>query len=735
MLDVPRRGRKSVRAAAVPVFCIVLALLAAAAQTAARADSPDTAAKADSVYSLDKIVVTASRTAHRLSETPAAAGVIDKEFVKVAPAKTIEDLLSTQTSVQLRRPVAIGEGMPSDIIIRGIPGSLMASRTLILVDGIPTNPSGTPFLIVNQIPMEALERIEVVRGPYSCLYGANAFGGVVSMVTQEGNGPAKGSLTAETSYPFSAAYRHATHDESAVTSLGKAGSDAYYNVNGTVRGGNDKLGIVVSTGYRTIGNYLLSDTAGVLDGLNFYGTRADNHDYKEYRLFGKARFFPNDKSDISLHVRYFNSELGAGKTKYIVPDSADIVTKGHMVLIGPQAKFELSKRVKIHTGAYYRFTTGEFYDEDEDGGIGVQSYRRFGMHDWTVEGNTIVSLGSANTLTAGMELLGSSADFGPTSNPQTGRILPSSHPTNESIVNGGVFVQDEVNFFERLNLVPGARVDYHSLFGAALSPKLGALYKICDFLRFRASAGRSFRAPALTELNLALNTSSFKITPNPDLKPEYLWGFDGGFDLTASRSVVFKIGAFYNAMQDLISPTFDISNGTITQRNISGATSEGIESEIDWHPAPWVAVSPHATFHKSSQHSPNTVTVREKDSSVINATLDYVPDLLAGCGLSLSRDVGGAKIDAQIGYNYVGKRIFADMAKEWVKSELDGLKYYIPFLPLPSYHLFDISCRCTLRNRYWFSIGVQNLSGVKYRESGGNIAPGRFATVKVGYDF
>jgi len=120
---------------------------------------------ADSLVNLDKVVVTASRTKRLMSETPASVSVISKDMISASPAKTIEDLLLTQTGVQVKRVVSIGEGIPSDIIFRGIPGSLAATRTLILVDGIPTNASGTPFLIVNEIPLDAVERIEIVRGP------------------------------------------------------------------------------------------------------------------------------------------------------------------------------------------------------------------------------------------------------------------------------------------------------------------------------------------------------------------------------------------------------------------------------------------------------------------------------------------------------------------------------------------------------------------------------------------
>ena len=96
----------------------------------------------------------------------------------------------------------MGEGIPSDIILRGIPGALAAARTLILVDGIPTNVAGTPFLILNEIPLDAIQRVEIIKGPFSSLYGANALGGVINIITIKGNGKPTYSFNGETSFPF-----------------------------------------------------------------------------------------------------------------------------------------------------------------------------------------------------------------------------------------------------------------------------------------------------------------------------------------------------------------------------------------------------------------------------------------------------------------------------------------------------------------------------------------------------
>ncbi len=350
---------------------------------------------ADSVVNLDKMVVTASRTNRLMSETPASVSVISKDEIAASPAKTIEDLLLTQTGVQVKRAVSIGEGIPSDIIFRGVPGALAATRTLILVDGIPTNASGTPFLIVNEIPLEAIERIEIVRGPYSGLYGANAFGGVVNILTKEGYGKAHGSVSAETSYPYSVLDQYYSEGHSFAKSLDTSGTLAYWNGNATVSGGTDKYGLLVSGGYRAIGNYLMQDSALVRNGTEVYNKSSVNSTYKEARLIAKARLYCTENTEVSLHARYFNGDLGFGKTKNILPDSMDVETKGQKILVGPQIKISFSKDIVFHAGAFFRHVDGEFWDEDQDSSqTWVRSYRKFTMDDWQAESRAVFSLGS-----------------------------------------------------------------------------------------------------------------------------------------------------------------------------------------------------------------------------------------------------------------------------------------------------------------------------------------------------
>ncbi|MDD5675626.1 MAG: TonB-dependent receptor, partial [Chitinivibrionales bacterium] len=420
--------------------------------------------------------------------------------------------------------------------------------------------------------------------------------------------------------------------------------------------------------------------------------------------------------------------LGFGKTKNILPDSIDVVTKGDKFLIGPQIKLAVSKNIVVRALAFYRHVTGAFYNEGIDSSkTAVPSFWQSQTNDWQAESQGIITLGSSNVITAGLEFLNNSADFGATINPATGKILPNSFSTRKAIQNGAGFIQDEIKLLDRLNIVPALRLDYQSEFGGALSPKLGISYKVLDPLTFRTSAGRSFRAPSLAELylpDLQINPS-FVLKANPNLSPEYVWGFDAAFDVVPLKPLTVTLGTFYNSMKDLISQTLinDSAGTYVSHRNIIAAYSEGLEGEMEWRPLKWLRLSTHGTLQNS------------KDLST-GSMLDYVPNFLFGGQAGASHKFSNIKVEGELGFNYVGKRKYVEISKDSLQFMPDGsLKLKPFFVNLASYNTVEISCKISLKQNLWLCLTAQNILNAIYEESGGTYGPGAFATVKIGYGF
>ncbi len=706
--------------------------------------------KPDSMATLDKMVVTATRTKRLMSQTPASVSVISQEEIEMSPAKNIDDLLMSKTGVQVKRVAGMGEGIPSDIIIRGIPMSFGSSRTLIMVDGIPTNASGTPFLILNEIPLEAIKSIEIVRGPFSSLYGANAFGGAVHVLTRKGYGKPGFEGYFETSYPFTVLNKYAVNERSIRTSLKESGKETYWNIGGVSSGGNEKAHYLVSAGYRTVGNYLMKDYAISKGPYETTRLKNQNYDYRDIRFFGKCGMALGEKGELELHTRFFDSDLGHGKTRQIVPDSSDRVIKGTKFVVGPVVKFALNENINIQGKAYYRTLVGEFWNEEPFGDIYVPGYWKSQQHDWQVESQGIFKIGKAQVITSGIEYLGNFIHFGGKTNTITDSVIPGSDSTDEMITNVAIYLQDEISLFNRLNIVPGLRWDYHSDFGSALSPKIGISYKILDWLRIRNSVGRAFRAPTLSELympDLAIN-ADFVLMPNPDLTPEYIWAVDGAVEVMPIPTLKSQIGLFYNDMKDLIGQGPDISNFPnvgVTHFNISDAWSKGIEFEIEWQAIGWLFIYANLVLQKSYDEYANKVIFDIfKRDDYEEASLDYVPRVTSDFGMRLNKDFGTILINATINETFVGERNFLDLTsvvidpdKPWETIQIiDDVVYVLPNqMPLDPYWRTDIGLKLTYKSFLSFALNIQNLFNAEFEESGGNLAPGRFASIKVGCKF
>lgn len=688
---------------------------------------PAVARPRDTLQELDRLVVTATRTAHRASEIPASVTIIDRDEIAAAPARNVDDLLQSKVGVLPRRTVGMGEGVPSDINIRGVPSAMAASRVLVLVDGIPTNVSGTSLLLINEIPLVAIERVEIIRGPFSSLYGANAFGGVINIIMREGDGRPKTELS------------------------GGGGSFGYGYLEGW-SGGGSRASYSVATGSRTIGNYYASDSGLVRNGTVTALRPVSNNGFRDLRFFGKGRFQLTPAITTRLHVRYYGSDLGFGKTKRdtltpgdSAPGNVDVL--GSKFLVGPEATWTPSSAFQVKLWGFYRYVRGEFHGEDIDYYDTasspavpryVESYWTSRPIDGQVQAQATVRAGSHNTVTAGIELLRNKITFGATRDRASNEPLLTSHDTSVAILNGGISVQDELRLWERrLFVVPGLRLDYHSQFGAALSPRLASSLKLFPATTIRLSVGRGFRAPALSELYMP----PFRVSPdarlvsNPRLKPEYIWAVDGGVEQGLGNVVVVRVNGFYNLMEELINPmivsSFIYGDKDVSFRNISRAWSAGAEAEAEARilRALWLTAS---------------YTYMETRDESYNVPLDYAPRHKVGAGVRWGVTRGRWAMSGTFSARYVADRQYL----EWQAPPVDWhlvidprnpespySRSLPPLIRLDNYAVADAACKVTFHDRVWAGGDVLNVTDAMYQESGSTRAPGRTMSASVGVRF
>lgn len=662
----------------------------------------------DSLFSLE-ITVTATKTPRRAFDTPASVSIITREAISAAPAHNVDDLLVSAKGVVLKRSIGMGEGVPADINMRGIPAAIAASRTLILVDGIPTNVSGTPLLILNEVPLEAVERVEIVRGPYSCLYGANAFGGVINIITRT----PKDSMRTEV--------------------YGDLGNMVYWQGAVWNGAGAGKLSYSVNAGLRGIGNYFGRDSALIRREDGDHYIKTENFNYGDRRFFGKTEYALRPDLTARLHLRYFESELGFGLTRK-TPTPEAIITKGNKFLAGPFLEWKPSPALNLTGGVFYRRTKGEFWNEaileksGPAGGVWTASMWEAVSDDIQGQAQASFWLGYHHLLSVGGDGLFNQIHFGATEDRNTGAPVEGSRPVDKDLYNGGVFVQDEMSYWDRLLVVPGVRFDYSSGFKWAVSPKIGAQVRVAEPLRLRASFGRGFRAPSTSELYLPEFTVNFStaLMSNPDLTPEYLWAADGGGVLTLfEERVVVQSDFFYNRMKDLIAPRFYgiMADGfKVTFKNISQAVSYGLESGVDLK-----VIQPLFVFCN--------YTFTESEEAESGGALDYIPLHKANAGFRVNFPLGRYLLEASFAEDYTGSRSYLDWGK-WeniILNDLDKarpVRYY-----LEPYWRTDIGLKGSYKDRVWAGISAQNVFNATFEESGGNLAPGRLISLRLGAGF
>ena len=142
----------------------------------------DTGNDKKSLITLDEVVVTATRNAKSADEVFADVDIITQEDIRNSSANNIDDILRGLGGVDIRRPSSMGITSPLNINIRGVGGS---KRVMLMMDGVPLNSALTGMVQPNQIQLSSIDKVEVVKGAFSSLYGSNAMGGVINIISKK----------------------------------------------------------------------------------------------------------------------------------------------------------------------------------------------------------------------------------------------------------------------------------------------------------------------------------------------------------------------------------------------------------------------------------------------------------------------------------------------------------------------------------------------------------------------
>ncbi len=503
------------------IIALVSVLLVAGLALADRQEQEDT------VWNLQEIVITATRTPHLLNDVPVETVVITKAEIEKMNARNVVDVLKNVAGVNVSVHDDVFGTYTWRANMRGL--SFNNGYGLILIDGQRVMGSGQSGgmgeygIGLNQISLDMVEKIEVVKGPSSALYGSDAITGVINIFTKKT--PEKATANTGATY-------------------------GWYKIKEKVRDGavakpsDDGQSRNISQTYVSFGDKV-SDRFGYFVHYNYESAEDTGRSpIKSDRHF----FMGKINADVSRKMDFF---LKTELSKYEKTDNRE--EDSYRVSVGvdfyPSDKrlFSLKgyKYVWDFTHGYPGYSYG--YKHGDIGYTQAEVQYTWYTTDW-------------NTITAGGEIQKQSMDYA-IENPD-GSIVN----VEKDVDTISLYMQDEIGLSESLTLIGGARYDHHSYFGSEVNPKISLMYRFSGDTIFRASAGRAFKSPTIRELyyDAPYKHGGFYYMSNPDLKPEKAIGYSASIERWLfNRRALLNIGYFRNDVKDMVTreDTGDTYNG------------------------------------------------------------------------------------------------------------------------------------------------------------------------------
>ncbi|OLB05622.1 MAG: hypothetical protein AUH14_08370 [Candidatus Rokubacteria bacterium 13_2_20CM_69_15_1] len=485
---------------------------------------------------LEPVVVTATKIETPAAEVGASVSVVTEQDFRTYHYPTVDEALRSVPGVEIRR--SGGFGKTSSVTIRGA----NPNQVQVLVDGVRVKSTTTGQAELSDLSPDLIERIEVIRGPQSTLYGADAIGGVINIITKKGKGPLSGSVQQE------------------------AGNDDTYATRANVGG-----------------SYEILDYAFGASHLESNG-RFKNDDSEQNALNTRLGLTLPGQSSVSYTLRYSRADTGL-PVKFVSTNSGPlpidpIIDSNNrqtsetfvMSLAGhtrPVTWWESDLRLGRYTNTIEFIDLPDTADQCPFGalfGFACESPGRFKVERREVEWVNHFHAGTWST-----------SSFGVEGRRENGLSIGSFAFEAHSHTWAGFF-QEQLRFFDRLFLTTGVRVEDNSTFGRNHTERGSLAWVVKESgTRLHGGAGSGFRAPTFNE-------QFFPGFSDPTLKPEVSFSWDAGVDQKLWRDRA-RLGLtfFQNAFENLIALETISTPPFVKGVNSAKAWANGIEftSEVD----------------------------------------------------------------------------------------------------------------------------------------------------------
>ena len=573
----------------------------------------------------DKVIVTASRTEQEVKETPSAVEVITRADIDKMGAESLAQALKLALGIDIQENAMVGNRSA----LRG----MNTNQTLILIDGRRVRTENTSetmnYYELQRVNMDDVERIEIVRGAVSSLYGSEALGGVINVIRKR-PAEAQTSVTLDWTtrqndqglrldsgkvgkWAFSTSFKHIGVRERGTDSISNMyGKKYFFNIDGRMEITKDKHLDVFF-------DYLKED-------LDMKDSATQKTTYDHDRITTGAKYSGRDNRgdyEMQVYYTYFDKNQRTRKRADSALSSFDDMTYNSLIFDG---------RRSIQLAPNHLMTVGGEYRKED-----YESTRIKGSRTTTLEGVT-------------NQLGDSSMDF------------------------AALYVQDEWLASPRWTIIPSVRWDHSDVFGSEVTGKLGTTYKMSKGLRFKANVGTAYRAPTASELYFDWRHTpnarmDVHLIGNPNLKPEKSFNFDIGIEAERGKTSG-KLSYFRNKVEDLININTVITPlpgfpprllATGTYQNIDSATIQGIELEARQDLGSGFALRGLYTYLDAQDDKTNTRLMgRARHKASLQLSYD---DPRHGWNATLWQDwISGYRYAEQVGRGRAARTVYKDAA-------------------------------------------------------------------------
>ena len=540
------------RAALRRPVALAVALLLLGAQAQAQTDAAPPLAMQVAAVALPAITVTATLTEQDARTAPASVTVIGREELAARNATDLLDAVRGAPGLTLS-PRQVGGR--KTLALRGLEGK----HTLTLIDGRRISASddvvGHSDYQYGWLPMSAVERIEIIRGPMSALYGSEALGGVINLISRQPKDKWIGSVGLSGSTPTSAREGEPTGSTS-VFAAGPVGERMTLRVNGELAhsapvGDRQHPGLSEIEGRHTRGGGL----AATFDLTAQQTLEAGWTGGKEQRVYDTS-----------------STTKGVYRSTYDIERS-----QAH---VGWQGKFEQwSGQVRAYRSEM---------DIVNRASNGASPTRPQNMVDDVVDGHASFALG-AHKITLGGEW--------------RKETLKNAGLKNgvDDATHKALFAQDEIALSDTLMLTAGLRADDHEIFGSEVSPRAYLVWEPTPALVVKGGFGHAFKAPTLKQIspNYVGAEGPHTFAGNANIRPESSNSFELGADWQVARGWSLRATVFNTEVKDLITYRLLRTEGVrrfYQYDNVDAARIRGLEAGVTWDVLPQLAWSTDVTL-------------------------------------------------------------------------------------------------------------------------------------------